>query len=311
MPLETPIFTERGNGKLLLTGEYLVLKGAKALSVPLQYGQDLNVYNNDTPYIIWKSYQKNQLWHNVVLDVHLQIIEYSDKAFANRLIMILKQCLLMSSTVRVSDLVSKTFTTQLDFEANWGLGSSSTLLYCLSSYFQINSYQLQLKTFQGSGYDVANAGINQPIIYQLADGPQVQKVHFKPPFRQHIYFVYFGNKASSLRAVSNFSNIKPPKQIIQDISYITELILTTSDLKDFMSLISNHEAIVSKVIQQAPIKKTYFNDFIGEIKSLGAWGGDFFMVTSFETKQYVKEYFANKGHEIFFSYDNLILNYNA
>jgi len=31
------------NGKLLLTGEYLVLEGATALAVPTKFGQDLKV----------------------------------------------------------------------------------------------------------------------------------------------------------------------------------------------------------------------------------------------------------------------------
>ena len=44
------------NGKLLLTGEYFVLDGAKALAVPTSCGQDLIVEPINTPQLIWNSY---------------------------------------------------------------------------------------------------------------------------------------------------------------------------------------------------------------------------------------------------------------
>ena len=39
----------RSNGKLLLSGEYLVLFGAEALAIPLRYGQTLDITVNDYP----------------------------------------------------------------------------------------------------------------------------------------------------------------------------------------------------------------------------------------------------------------------
>ncbi len=44
------------NGKLLLTGEYLVLDGAKALALPTKMGQNLQVVTHDKPTISWKSF---------------------------------------------------------------------------------------------------------------------------------------------------------------------------------------------------------------------------------------------------------------
>jgi mevalonate kinase len=40
------------NGKLLLTGEYLVLEGATALAVPTKFGQDLSVEKIKEPQVI-------------------------------------------------------------------------------------------------------------------------------------------------------------------------------------------------------------------------------------------------------------------
>ena len=43
------------NGKLLITGEYLVLDGALSLAVPTKYGQSLTIEIIDVPKLIWKS----------------------------------------------------------------------------------------------------------------------------------------------------------------------------------------------------------------------------------------------------------------
>lgn len=56
------------------------------------------------------------------------------------------------------------------------------------------------------------------------------------------------------------------------------MVICTS-LLDFEKLITAHEAIISKLIQQDTIKAKLFKDFNGTIKSLGAWGGDFVLVT--------------------------------
>ena len=41
--MQTKTQTFYGHGKLLLTGEYAVLDGAKALSIPTRFGQSLEV----------------------------------------------------------------------------------------------------------------------------------------------------------------------------------------------------------------------------------------------------------------------------
>jgi hypothetical protein len=47
-----------------------------------------------------------------------------------------------------------------------------------------------------------------------------------------------------------------------------------------------------------------FSDFKGEIKSLGAWGGDFVMVIS---ESDPTAYFSEKGFTTVISYDEMIL----
>ena len=51
------------NGKLLITGEYLVLDGAKALALPTKFGQNLIVEEKDNLEIHWKSFDSDgSLW---------------------------------------------------------------------------------------------------------------------------------------------------------------------------------------------------------------------------------------------------------
>src|SRR5690606_25092992 len=48
------------NGKLLLTGEYLVMDGATALAVPTKFGQDLVVSKGSDRQIHWVSKDADQ-----------------------------------------------------------------------------------------------------------------------------------------------------------------------------------------------------------------------------------------------------------
>ena len=63
------------NGKLLITGEYLVLDGAKALALPTKFGQNLIVEKGKNKEIVWKSFDKdNSIWFNETL-LFSEIIE--------------------------------------------------------------------------------------------------------------------------------------------------------------------------------------------------------------------------------------------
>jgi len=52
------------NGKLLLSGEYLVLDGANALAIPSRYGQSLEVTVSEKEGISWTSKDINgKIWY--------------------------------------------------------------------------------------------------------------------------------------------------------------------------------------------------------------------------------------------------------
>ena len=51
------------NGKLLLSGEYAVLDGARALAIPTKYGQSMRVIANTLSELVWRSFdEKNKIW---------------------------------------------------------------------------------------------------------------------------------------------------------------------------------------------------------------------------------------------------------
>ena len=79
-------------GKFLLTGEYLVLKGALALALPLKLGQSLQVSlaDTDTHRLHWIAQQPDKLWFSVLFDSDtLQIISTDDPIKAEKLASIL------------------------------------------------------------------------------------------------------------------------------------------------------------------------------------------------------------------------------
>ena len=51
------------NGKLLITGEYVILDGALSLAVPSLLGQSLEVTNNASKHIKWLSNMGKTLVH--------------------------------------------------------------------------------------------------------------------------------------------------------------------------------------------------------------------------------------------------------
>ncbi len=91
------------------------------------------------------------------------------------------------------------------------------------------------------------------------------------------------------------------------ISELTKQFLAAQTLLDFDKLIRQHEELVAETIGLPRAKDLFFGDFWGEIKSLGAWGGDFVLATSDRPAEETRRYFNEKGFEVFLPFDELIL----
>ena len=175
----------------------------------------------------------------------------------------------------------------------------------LSQFAEIDPYELNNRIFNGSGYDIACAKSKSPLLYRLIKNKRdIEMVSFRPIFHEKIYFVYLNTKQNSLTEIRKYKNLNPSNTLISEVSDITKKLLKSSDLKNFNDLIHSHEKIISKLISKQPIKQELFKDFRGEIKSLGAWGGDFIMASCDEDPS---SYFRNKGFKTILKYSDLLI----
>lgn len=303
------------NGKLLLTGEYVVLDGAKALAIPTCYGQTLSVVNIEEPIIQWKSLnEKGQVWFECVLDSqNLQLINssfYSSDENAKENIAETLQSILLAAQNLNSEFLSKksgiSVVTKLTFPASWGLGSSSTLINNVANWANVNPFELLKKTFGGSGYDIACAQNKTPIIYQLVnDKSVIKEVRFNPKFSNQLFFIHLNKKQDSRKGIKQYrKNQSNLTTEIDEISSITKDLLNAKSIQEFEKLMVQHEKIIGKIINQKPIQQVYFSDYFGKIKSLGAWGGDFILATGNENTPH---YFIEKGFNTVIPYHQMIL----
>jgi mevalonate kinase len=300
------------NGKLLISGEYLVSRGAKALVVPLKVGQWLEVEsrpNQDDPCLIWQARELDHDWFSAVIRLpHMEVSATSDATMAGRLVELL---------IAVSDLhdgvlnpgYEYRINTQTTFDHNWGLGTSSSLIANMAQWAQVNPYELFFRVSGGSGYDVAAALARGPIVYSTVNQRiQITPVRFFPSFRHNIWFAYQGNKQDTAESLDIFNRkVTTSKHDIEFVNAITRGILHAGTLIDFMHQMHEQEAFLSRLLGMKPVKEEYFGDFRGEIKSLGAWGGDFIMIASDQPEDYIKSYFTGKGRKTIFSFEELVL----
>ncbi|MCH8553847.1 MAG: hypothetical protein LAT76_01735, partial [Schleiferiaceae bacterium] len=169
----------QANGKLLLTGEYIVLESAKALSFPTKLGQELRVsFVPQSQFILqWQSFDhENNLWFEATFDTQL-IAQNDDSPVAANLSKLLQIAFENNPLAIGRYYVS----THLAFPREWGLGSSSSLIALLSKWSGCDPYRLFYNTQNGSGYDVASALCDTPILFQRNGlSPVVQPVIWQP-----------------------------------------------------------------------------------------------------------------------------------
>ena len=300
------------NGKFLLSGEYLVLQGARALALPLNLGQSLEVTTIDDAngMIHWDAYTPKGFWFASIFSKHDFTVHASDDMDkADNLSKIFKAIKSLNPNI-LQDKKDYFFTTRLEFDSEWGLGSSSTLISLLAQWAKVNPYELLKMTMGGSGYDIACATASQPIIYRLENGsPIVEKADFNPGFKDKLYFVYQGHKQSSGKEVKSFKERAQKYDFSSEVSEISELsenLIKASSFNDFCALLTRHEEIMSRCLEQPSLKSQY-PDFQGVIKSLGAWGGDFFLAATELPENEVIGYFKKKGLGTILKYTDIVL----
>lgn len=316
----------KANGKLLLTGEYFVLDGAKALAVPTKYGQVLEVnHHRGTDGLYWSSHRHDgNIWLYAKLDPKsggtLIELQKGEQAAAERLEQIIRAGTELNH--RVPKLLNaRAVTTKLDFPSDWGLGSSSTLIWMLAQWWKVDPFKLLAKTFGGSGYDLACAGAESAIEF-WRDAEKT--AHWKPfgiqaEWVNNTYFVHLNRKQNSREGIKRYRSKEMDYSIVAELNHISyalrEALLlcqpketAETAYQETRELLENHEQIVSQFIELPKVKEQYFADFAGTVKSLGAWGGDFVWVLPDEPSK-AKEYFLEKGFETVLSWEEMVLNH--
>ncbi|MCG9971853.1 GYDIA family GHMP kinase [Christiangramia crocea] len=307
----------QSNGKILLTGEYAVLDGAKALALPTTKGQSLEVAEAGKDIIDWTSLDENgEIWFQAKFTIDkgqfqplLDMEQQKDPELRNtaqRLQQILSSAY-KTNPSKFADKKGYAITTRLDFNRKWGLGTSSTLINNLAQWLEIDAYKLLENSFGGSGYDIAAAKSDLPITYQkTSHGPAVFTSDFNPVFSDRLFFVYLNRKQNSREAIAHYRNQPKEniKELTEKISGITEQVIKSESLEEFKVMLKAHEMLISKVINLPRIQSELFPDYGEFIKSLGGWGGDFILATGGKEE---KDYFRNKGYNIIFDYSELVL----
>ncbi len=295
------------NGKLLITGEYVVLDGAVAFALPTKYGQSLTIEVGENSIFQWKSYDVDgSIWFEDSIPFEAIISkENFENPIKNKLVEILHEAYKLNSNF-IKNSAGYKVETSLTFPRNWGLGTSSTLLNNIAQWLEIDAFELLNNSFGGSGYDIACAKNNSGILYQLENKkPIVTPINYNPNFTENIYFVYLNKKQNSRDAIANYYKKRENLTfILPEINDITAAIITSKTIEDYAELVEKHEQFLSSILEQKTAKELYFSDFDGSIKSLGAWGGDFVLTIS---KENPTAYFKNKGYGIVIPYEDMIL----
>lgn len=296
------------HGKLLLTSEYLVLDGAEALALPTKKGQHLKITRSSASGVSWKSIlHDGTTW----IDLHFKLPLSDNGSETSELSQRLLDILIAAQNLNPAFLNTRDgyhVESILEFPRDWGLGSSSTLITNIALWAEVNPYKLLEITFGGSGYDIACATSQTPIIYRkTAAKPIVTAVDFNPSFKNQLYFIHLNRKQNSRESIQHYRNLDSSllSNEVSHFSNITKEIKKCSVLSEFESLLGQHEERLSGILKTPTIKNQLFSNYPHLIKSLGGWGGDFVLVVGDDSEM---AYFKKKGYDTIIPYDEMILN---
>ncbi|MDB4107130.1 GYDIA family GHMP kinase [Bacteroidia bacterium] len=311
------------HGKLLITGEYVVLDGALSLAIPTKYGQRMEVEfresdTNNT--LTWYSIDSDgETWYQEEFLIEESHTEHFDPApyRLHRSVRLneMELCNINSVSDSLVKILNKscegnpwfleggsyTVRTYLDFPNNWGLGSSSTLICNIAKWAEVDAFELSEASFGGSGYDIAVGMLGGDILYR---SPEMWEGYvYNPAYRGNLYFVHLNQKQNSREGIATYRSKPVNKKVVEQVSDLTENLIKCTDFDGFQQLITEHEALIASVIEMPTVKEKHFSDYPFAIKSLGAWGGDFILACGDKN---TPAYFKDKGYDTVLAYSELI-----
>ena len=128
----------KSHGKLMITGEYFVLHGAKSLMLPTKFFQDMTVSKlNEDNIILWESYdQNNSKWFSAKFnlpDLAIQGEETKEKIFLKKILDFIAK----KNPKSFENNSGINIKTRMDFNRSWGLGTSAILINNLSNILNL------------------------------------------------------------------------------------------------------------------------------------------------------------------------------
>ncbi len=295
-------------GKLLLSGEYAVLQGATALALPTRMGQSMTVEGSPAEgeaSIEWNSYDiKGVCWFSASIALpHCYITDTSNSEIGIQLVRFLITARALNPDFIKAGSNYKV-STQLEFEREDGLGSSSTLTYNIAQWANVDAFKLHFNAFKGSGFDVAVAMHRMPLLYQVNHkSPTIETFRWDKPFNELLYFVHLNRKQNTRNAIAVMQD-KPifTQQQVEELTRVSKLLSHTKDYFEFCLLLEIADNEEGSALKIPTIKQQLFPDFNGTIKSLGAWGGDYILATGEQTQ----DYFNTKGYHRIVPFKDMI-----
>ena len=265
-------------GKLLLSGEYWVLHGAESLAVPTQKGQSLDFQDANCP-LRWTA-----------IDVHGNTWLDTEVRTEVHLAKLLEAAQNLGGSVPSHGHV----TTRLEFERSWGWGSSSTLTDLVAQWTGVDAMALHFATSKGSGFDVASARAEGPIMYRKtgknsAEWRIVASGHWPTA---HFGLIYLGAKQDSQIEVAKTRRI-PLGEELDAISRLSHQLAAGKTAEEWATTAEELEARTAKWIA-TPRVQDRFPGAPATLKSLGAWGGDFALAICPDPDDLA--YFSRKGY---------------
>ncbi|MFO7864580.1 MAG: GYDIA family GHMP kinase [Salinivirgaceae bacterium] len=297
----------RSNGKLMLTGEYMALHGATTFAVPLKFGQELTIEPVAHSIIYWRTLFNGKIIFHTIFDTDqfniLQDADNEKSEWIQRVFLAIREInpkFLLNCGAEV--------TSTIDLPMNYGWGSSSSLIVNLCKWANVDPFAVSAKVGGGSGYDIACAQSDKPLLYSNKNNnPDTKIIEYRPTFERNMWFIFQENKINTAEAIRGFRQRKIDRNDINRINRISESWISAGTIEDIMELMKEHEEIMSHILDIPPIQKQ-FPDFNGQLKSLGAWGGDFMLAVSELSGADIIDYFAGKDRPTMFNWTEIVKN---
>lgn len=295
MQAPEPVFLTSSPGKVMLSGEYFVLWGAAALAFPSIQRQHLAIYDlSEQAFHRWTtSAGSSEIFSCLIDKKSLKAFDIrGSEGSAQFIENLLQAARSLNPEIFETNLH---FQTRLDFSPQWGLGSSSSLIVNISRFTQTDPWTLHRMVSQGSGYDIACALHEKPLLFSHPENPRINFPLINYPFTDSLYFLPLGIKKDSSRAVSETAHLRPSTALIEEASQISYALTWTRSLKEFSDFLKIYVHLVKRGIGLKESLPAQLAGFNGIIKPLGAWGGDLALVVSEEDPNQLRNWFASRG----------------